>query len=249
MIPDIFTPSYLKSLELLKFKSRRAYLGLREGGHASIKRGHGIEFADYRKYELGDDPRHIDWGVYARSDRLYLKRFREERDLSLLLMLDATNSMFVPAEDSKWEYARDIALTLAYIALSQQDMVLASVPGEKISASFRGGNSFYEICRYFTKRENQFVEETDFLKGIVYSANAIKFPGAAIFISDFLFPFEKLEKSLLALRAKNLDITLIQVLGKNDLDPFENSNSYKFVDAETGEKINLSSSNENINQY
>ena len=96
MIPNTFTSEYLKSLELLKLKARRAFLGMREGGHTSIKRGHGIEFADYRKYELGDDLRHIDWGVYARSDRLYLKRFREERDLSLLLLVDGTNSMFVP---------------------------------------------------------------------------------------------------------------------------------------------------------
>ena len=85
---ETFTPAFLRQLELLRLRARRSYLGTRQGGHLSLKRGHGIEFSDYRKYELGDDPRHIDWSAYARSERLYIKRFREEQDLSVLLLLD-----------------------------------------------------------------------------------------------------------------------------------------------------------------
>ena len=69
MLPASFTNEFLRQLELLRLQGRRAFLGTRQGGHLSIKRGHGIEFSDYRNYELGDHPRYIDWGVYARSER------------------------------------------------------------------------------------------------------------------------------------------------------------------------------------
>ena len=71
-------------------------MGMRQGGHASIKRGQGIEFSDYRQYQLGDNPRYIDWGLYGRSDKLYVKRFSEEQDLSVLIILDTSASMVTP---------------------------------------------------------------------------------------------------------------------------------------------------------
>ena len=84
----LLNQAFLKQLELLKINSRRSFLGSRQGGHASIKRGHGIEFSDYRKYVPGDDPRHIDWNVYARTERVYVKRFQEEQDLSVFIFLE-----------------------------------------------------------------------------------------------------------------------------------------------------------------
>ena len=69
-LPEAFTPQFLKQLEMFRINARRMFLGSKQGGHLSPKRGHGIEFSDYRKYELGDNPRHIDWGVYARTERL-----------------------------------------------------------------------------------------------------------------------------------------------------------------------------------
>ncbi|MEZ4753795.1 MAG: DUF58 domain-containing protein [Bdellovibrionota bacterium] len=246
MIPQTFTAEYLKSLELLKLKSRRAFLGMREGGHTSIKRGHGIEFADYRKYEPGDDPRHIDWGVYARSDRLYLKRFREERDLSLLLLVDGTNSMFLPETDKKWEFARDLALSLAYIALTQQDAVTVAIPGKLKSPAYRGVKSFNPLCDCFSRSEP--IEKSEFLRGVREAVSSVRFPGAVVYISDFLMPFEEIEQTLRLLRSKNLDITLIQVLGPSDNQPFENL-AAKFIDAETNETINLVDTAANREKY
>src|SRR5262245_21429064 len=116
MLPATFTPEFLRNLELFKIKARRAYLGNRQGGHISPKRGHGIEFSDFREYELGDNPRWIDWGVYARTDRLYVRRYQEEQNLSVLVVVDASHSMRTPPEDKKWESARDLALALSYVA-------------------------------------------------------------------------------------------------------------------------------------
>ncbi len=72
MLPESFTPQFLKQLELLKLNARRSFLGSRQGAHLSQKRGHGIEFSEYRKYELGDNPRYIDWGVYAQGIDNYI---------------------------------------------------------------------------------------------------------------------------------------------------------------------------------
>ena len=79
---QILQPDNLRKLELLRLRSKRKFLGTRQGGNISIKRGHGIEFADYRKYELGDDPRHIDWGVYGRTCLLYTSPSPRDATLS-----------------------------------------------------------------------------------------------------------------------------------------------------------------------
>jgi len=82
---SIFTPGFFRRLQQLKIQTRRSYLGSRSGSHISKRRGHGLEFSDYRTYVPGDDFRHIDWGVYGRTDRLYVKEFREEQELQVLL--------------------------------------------------------------------------------------------------------------------------------------------------------------------
>ena len=76
-----FDSSYLAQLELLRLESRNKFLGSRQGGHLSLKKGHGIEFSDYWQYEIGDNPRYIDWKAYGRTDKLYVKQFQEEQDL------------------------------------------------------------------------------------------------------------------------------------------------------------------------
>ena len=101
-LPEAFTPEYLRQLELLRIRARRAFLGTKQGGHVSLKRGHGIEFSDFRQYQPGDDPRHIDWSVFARSERLYVKQFQEEQDLTVLLLIDSTASMVTPSNEKKW---------------------------------------------------------------------------------------------------------------------------------------------------
>ena len=92
-LPPLFTPQFLARLETLRVRTRRRFLGSRPGGHLSLRRGSGLEFADYRPYTLGDDPRYIDWKLYSRTDRLYIKLFQEEEDLYTYLFLDLSASM------------------------------------------------------------------------------------------------------------------------------------------------------------
>ena len=202
-----------------------------------MKRGHGIEFSDYRNYEPGDDPRHIDWSVFARNERLYVKLFHEEQDMAVLLLLDATRSMLVPAGDGKWETARDIAIALAYIALLQQDRVSVTVPGIFHSPFYSGGGA---IHRLGNDLQNLTLDGgKDLLRGVQQAAARIRFPGIAVFLSDFLMPFQDVEAVCNVLRAKNLDITAIQVLGATDMKPLPGQNRARAVDSESGEEIEL----------
>lgn len=238
MLPERFTPEFFRRLELLKLRSRRSYLGTRQGGHLSLKRGHGIEFSDYRQYEPGDSPRHIDWGLYARSDRLYVKRFQEEQNLTVLLLLDGSASMLNPREDQKWECARDIALALSYVALMEQDAVTLSVPGYLHSPLYSGAQAFHQIVRELTNEPA--IVGAEFTRQAQRAVSRVRFPGVGVFISDFLMPLEQIQKVLNAMRAKALDITAVQVLGPRDREPFPLNTDAIAVDSESGEEISVS---------
>lgn len=271
MLPERFTPELFRKLELLKLRSRRSYLGTRQGGHLSLKKGHGIEFSDYRQYEPGDNPRHIDWGLYGRSDRLYVKRFQEEQNLTVLLLVDGSASMMTPPEDGKWEYARDLALALAYVALMQQDSVTASVLGQMHSPLYSGAQGFHQIVRQMTEgavgrqgdfggdakgalvREAQSYLVREAQSCLVREAQRavarVRFPGVAVFVSDFLLPLEEIEQIISILRAKNLDVTAVQVLGEHDLQPFAINTDAIAVDSETGEEVSISLTEQSARDY
>src|SRR5215510_4036609 len=126
-LPEEFTPQFLARLEDLRFKTRRQYAGMGRGTHLSPKRGSSLEFTDFRHYAPGDDFRHIDWGLYGRTDKLYIKLFKEEEDLLTYIFLDASASMGYPAADSKFARAVATTLALAYVALSSGDRVMVRV--------------------------------------------------------------------------------------------------------------------------
>src|SRR5256712_2177527 len=117
-LPEEFTPEFLARLEQLRIKTRREYAGLGKGSHLSPRRGSSLEFSDFRHYALGDDFRYIDWGLYARTDKLYIKLFKEEEDLLTYIFLDASGSMGFPESDRKFGAAVATALAVAYAALA-----------------------------------------------------------------------------------------------------------------------------------
>lgn len=235
MLPETFTPSFLRQLEMLKIRTRRHFLGAREGGHVSLKRGHGIEFSEYRKYELGDNPRHIDWGVYARSDKLYVKRFQEEQDISIMILVDTSFSMFATPADGKWTTSINLALALAYLALMQQDTVCIACPGNVETPFSRGVKAIHTLGSALLSIEPR--GSDNLIEGIRKSVSRIRFPGVLIFLSDLLIPFSELEVIFNMIRSKNLEITAIQVLGASDLNPLEGLNDAVAIDSETGQEV------------
>lgn len=237
MLPETLHPKLLRQLELLKLRARRRFLGTKQGGHLSLRRGHGIEFSDYRQYQAGDNPRNIDWGIYARSDRLFIKRYQEEQDLTVLIVVDSSASMAAPLTESKWQYARDIALAAVYIALMQQDSVVLAAPEQLQTAKVSGAKAIHNLAAQLL--QVQAGGQPDLARAVQLAAAQVRFPGVAIVISDFLLPLPQIFATFNALRARNLDITAIQVLSQQDFKPWASQLATTCVDSETAEELNI----------
>lgn len=240
MLPQVFTPSYLRQLEMLTLNSRRAFLGLRQGTHLSAKRGQGIEFFDYRKYELGDNPRHIDWGLYGRSEKLYVKRFREEQALSALMLIDSSPSMTVTgdsSENSKWDVARDLALSLSYVALMKQDTVYLALTSGGAIPRFSGASGIHRAATFLSAAQHS--QPKSVAREVMRVSSRVKFPGVAIIYSDLLFAFEDIEQSINILLAKNLDVSVVRMVSPLERDPFQGIQNALAIDSETGEQLEM----------
>lgn len=248
MLPARFTPRFLKQLQLLRIKTRRSFLGSRQGGHVSPRKGHGIEFSDYRQYVLGDNPRSIDWGIYARTDRLYIKRFLEEQDLSVLVMIDSSQSMLQSGDD-KWEKARDVALAFSYIALAAHDTAHVAALGNYYSPKFTTLRSVHRISDELEAVRSSKQGGRSLAREVLRAVSSVRVPGAAILISDCLVEQHEIEAALNILRAKNLAITVVHVLGERDIRPLTVGERGIVRDSETGEESEFSWSDQDQADY
>ncbi|MBI3304269.1 MAG: DUF58 domain-containing protein [Deltaproteobacteria bacterium] len=237
MLPSLFTPQFLARLETLRVRTRRRFLGSRPGGHLSLRRGVGLEFADYRHYTPGDDPRYIDWKLYSRTDRLYIKLFQEEEELYTYLFLDLSASMAYPAGNEKYEAARDLALALAYVVLASDDAVklhaLSSTPNGHATPFFRGRQRLLDLADFLAAHRPEGRVEP--APALARHLQTVHRPGKAIWVSDFLFPAAVAQAGLNLLRSADFDLAVIQVLGKEELDPPLEPGGARMVDSESGE--------------
>jgi uncharacterized protein (DUF58 family) len=248
MLTDLLNAQTLRTLEAFKLQSRRKQLGVRQGGHVSPRRGHGIEFSDYRNYEMGDDPRHIDWGVYARSDRLYIKRFQEEQDLSVYLLLDNSASLFVPRSEDKWRKLLQVAFSIAYVALMQDDSVHFIVPGERQPLACRSFPELHRICDMLLKLGP--LADKSWSAEMLKAVYSFRFPGVAYVLSDLLFEQQEFYALIMALLAKNLDANVVRIASASDLHPFSGaSNFYEAVDSESREKYKIDFNSQKARAY
>lgn len=242
-----FTPGFFRRLQQLKIHTRRAFLGSRQGIHRSTRRGHGLEFSDFRVYTPGDDFRHIDWGVYARTDRLYVRQFREERDLNVSIMLDTSASMRGPEGEGKFEMARNLALALGYVALTDGDLVNFSLLGSGSSPNYRGPKALTRAHAFLYKTEPE--GHVDFAAEIRNRIARQKIPGKAFIISDFLFEEDEQFAALDVLRYRNFDASVIQVLAPSELRLGMDAGSYQIIDSETNEEVEIALSDVSRKEY
>ena len=129
---SFFTPEFLAQLERLSLLSRRSFRGSIKGERRSPRRGHSVEFADYRAYGHGDDLRYVDWNIYGRLERLHVKLFVDEEDLCLHLVVDASASM-TSATPSKLDYAVRVAAALGFVGLANHERVGVGVLRERVA--------------------------------------------------------------------------------------------------------------------
>ncbi len=250
-LPEEFTPSFLGRLEELRIRTRRQYAGMGKGTHLSPKRGSSLEWADYRHYSVGDDFRYIDWGLYGRTDKLYIKLFKEEEDLLTYIFLDASASMGFPAADKKFEKAILITLALAYVALASGDRVMIRVLGGAgtmpLPSFVYGRHRIVELAQRLKalKPGGQTDLSTDLARELV----AIRRAGKVFVVSDFLMMLNSITRGLGLFSAATMDVTAVQVLGGREKTGQGLSGDVEVVDAETGEHLRVSIGPREREQY
>jgi len=241
-LPEEFTPEFIARLEQLRIKTRREYAGLGKGSHLSPRRGSSLEFSDFRHYALGDDFRYIDWGLYGRTDKLYIKLFKEEEDLLMYIFLDASGSMGIPANDRKFEAARATALAVAYVALAAGDRVMIRVLGgagaPPKTGLVYGRHRIVEIARQLgTLRP---AGEVDLAPALAREMVSIRRAGKVFVVSDFLARVDSVERALGIFTAANMDVSAVQILGASELDGQGLHGDVEVVDTESGERLRVS---------
>ncbi len=161
----LIDPALMKKLEALRIQVRRAFPGVTRGERRSPRHGASVEFADFRKYEAGDDFRHIDWNIYARLERLMLRQFVEEEDLRVDILIDSSASMRLPGAPTKFDYARKVAALLAFLAIDSHDRVgvwtFDSELQSRVRAA-RGRAHFFEVLRFLDALAGPRVSEPGF---------------------------------------------------------------------------------------
>jgi uncharacterized protein (DUF58 family) len=227
-------PATLMAIRNLELRAKVVVEGFWSGIHRSPYHGFSVEFTEYRPYTPGDDPRYLDWRLYARTDRSYLKKFEDETNLRCYLLVDNSRSMdYGSLAYSKSAYTRTFAATLAYFLYRQGDAVgLLSFDEQVrgyIPARHRGGHLRHLILRLEQPAGGA---STDLAAPLERLLSLLKRRSLAILISDLLAPVEALEQRLAALTASGHEVILFQVL-----DPAEVTFSFErpalFQDLET----------------
>lgn len=214
----LFDTDFLKKLEQLRLTSNRIYHGQGRGEHSTVKIGTSLEFSDYRNYQVGDDYRYIDWNIFSRLDRLFLKVFTAEEDLSIHLLLDTSQSMLF-GDPPKIDYAKRVAAALGYIGLTNLDRVGITTFGTGIHESMhprRGRDHFLGLLEYCDRITCG--GETDFNRSLMEYSFRSRRAGLAIVISDLLDP-KGFERGLESLRFARYDVLLLQILDEEEIRP------------------------------
>ena len=239
----MFDSAFLAKLERLHLLSRRRVSGQSHAERRSHKLGSSLEFADYRNYSPGDDLRSVDWNIYGRLDKLFLKLFEEEADLHVYLLIDTSASMRWEVDDpreghaarpSKLTIARQIAGTLAYIGLANLDRVNVGYFAERLGpdlGSGRGKGHFHKVVKFLDRLPPE-AGQTDLARSLHAFGQQTKRRGLVIVLSDFFDP-RGYEEALAFLLYQRFEIQLIQILDPAELKPGL-LGDVKLTDAETG---------------
>jgi uncharacterized protein (DUF58 family) len=244
----LFDSDFLKKLEYLSLVSRRVFRGQLLAQRRTMQLGGGIEFADHREYTPGDDFRYLDWNVYARHGELLLKRFQEEEDLHVYLLLDCSKSMGC-GDPPKFDYVRRVGAALAYIALADLDRVAVVAFAGEVVADFpltRGKARILSLLKFLEGLEPQGAA-TDLARVARSFVHRGQRRGLALVLSD-LFDPGGFQPGLDLLRHHRYEPHVIQVYDRRDAEPDMKGDLELFdVETETIRKVTVTE--RNLRQY
>ena len=236
----------MRRLEQLELASRRITAGRLKGERRSIRRGQSAQFADFRNYTPGDDLRQLDWNVYARLDRLFVKLFVEEEDVTVHVLVDGSRSMNF-GSPNKLDFARRAAAAVAYLGLAHLDRVSVAFLGEGRATPLpplRGKRRVFEVFRFLE------APRSERLTGLAAAARdyaaRIRGTGPLLLISDLLDP--GYEAALRHLAATRCQLSVLHVLAPEELDPMLEADA-RLVDVESGAAVEVSADDDLIERY
>jgi uncharacterized protein (DUF58 family) len=257
---NLFDESTLRKLEQLTLVAERVRVGVMKGDRRSRKRGTSIEFADYRNYTKGDDLRRLDWNVYARLERPFIKLLEEEEDLAVHLLIDASASMNWPDENNqqsiinsqqstnKLVYGLQLAGALGHISLTSGDLLTASLlhsGGDRHWGPHRNQQNSLRLLQFLETGAAGGV--TDLNLSLRNYALYGRRPGLLFLISDLLSP-NGYQDGLNALQSRGYEVGLIHLLSPDEVEP-PVSGDLKLVDVETGQDAEITLDPTTLNQY
>jgi uncharacterized protein (DUF58 family) len=231
-------PRVLLQIQSLELRARHVVEGFWNGLNRSPYHGFSVEFTEYRQYTPGDDPRYLDWKLFARSDRYSIKRFEDETNLRCLILLDGSRSMeFGSTGATKFEYARTLAASLGYFLTTQRDAVglarFSTEVDDYIPPRFRAGH-WHRLLVALERPVTGL--GTTLTKPLAQVAERLHRRGMLVLISDLLAPLEQVEISLAALAARGQEVLIFQILDPAELS-LDFADAALFEDLETGRRL------------
>jgi uncharacterized protein (DUF58 family) len=231
-------PRTVMRIKNLQLRARVVVEGFYAGIHRSPYHGFSVEFSEYRAYSPGDDPRYLDWRLFARSDRYCIKRFEDETSLLCYLVVDMSRSMgFGSGSYTKGDYARILAASLAYFMFTQRDAVglvtFADAVADYLPPRHRAGH----LRRLFGMLDRELVgRSTDLTRPLERIAESVRKRGLVVLISDLLAPVAAFRTRLGYLRSRGHDVLVLQVLDPAEVE-FTFTAPQMFHDLESGRRL------------
>ncbi|QUW21730.1 DUF58 domain-containing protein [Sporosarcina sp. Marseille-Q4063] len=244
MNEELFPNQLLSRLGGLSIATKSGRLGHHKGTHRSRKTGSSLDFSDFREYHMGDDIRHIDWNVYARTGQPFIKQYLDEQEMRIHIVLDSTKSMQV---DGKWDYARKICVGLGHIALKSGDTVSVStrVQGQSRFIRKKGVAQRAAVTKFLSSIEEPNSESgfTDNLLSYIPKALTVLF-----LVTDGLEETENWAHLFKRLRGICNDVRVILVQSESEeLPSYEGD--VRLVDIESDDGVEVTMTNRSIRQY
>ncbi len=239
--------STLQRLDTLALITRKAMATGRPGRRRSPLAGSSMEFADYRRYTPGDDFRRIDWRAYARLERLFLRVFEAEENLTVTLLIDCSDSM-QHGKPSKASLAISIAAALAYIALKCEDGVIVGALTDRLAAQRRAGrgkHAIWTVGEFLSRLPHS--GTTDLNRALYDLNRVVMSPGLTIVISDFLAP-GGYQTGLRAVRQLRQEVALLQILSPDEIEP-DIHGDWHLRDSEGAGSVDISSTPSVLQAY
>lgn len=243
---ELLPPRLLARLERMELVSRKVFRGRMKGERRSRRKGQSVEFADFRNYSPGDDLRFVDWNLYARLDKLFLKLFLEEEDLHVFFLIDASQSMNF-GQPTKYFAAKQIAAALAFVGMCRGDRVKIEFLGANNSSSpvLRGKSQLHRMTDFVQSVEAE--HTMSLLSSIKQFCLRNTGRGIVVLLSD-LMDKSGYESALRLLVGQQMDVFLLHLLSPEEMEP-KLSGDLKLVDCEDMDEAEITVSNALIKRY